>query len=331
MTSRQYLDNAVELFNQKRYSSSSEQLELFIASIDSPISKREFKMIDKINTYATYYDWANHLFLKCFYEDVIYYYKDLYKHHPLEELKKRLIISKSRTIRPKSFKGKFGYVNKKGVVVIPPRWNKAEEFYQGIAYVTLNNFVGLINRDGNEIVSPKYDHVWCGEYEGVPKSIFPVQMNGKWGFISSPDKLLVPFIYEEATAFENDLAIVKRNGKYGIVNQNFEEIIPTMYDELLFPSEGFVSVQKDGKYGVVNLNNELVVDFIYDRISRFHEGYASAGNEWKSGFIDTEGNLVIDLKFDYANSFQNGISFVMDGDHGYYINKLNQTIFESIR
>jgi hypothetical protein len=97
-------------------------------------------------------------------------------------------------LKPKSINGKYGYINKHGKIVIGPKWDRAEEFYEGMAFVTIDKLVGLIDRDGNEIVSPKYNHALYGEYTGQAKALYPVQFDNKWGYVSSPDKITIPFI-----------------------------------------------------------------------------------------------------------------------------------------
>lgn len=60
---------------------------------------------------------------------------------------------------PVSSKGKWGYINKKGIEVIPLKYNECKEFSEGLAAVKLNNKWGFINKE-NEIVIPIiYDRV----------------------------------------------------------------------------------------------------------------------------------------------------------------------------
>ncbi len=56
--------------------------------------------------------------------------------------------------------GKFGYINKKGKVVIPAIYEYAYPFVNGMAYVELNGKSGFINKKGKEIIPIKYSQFW---------------------------------------------------------------------------------------------------------------------------------------------------------------------------
>jgi hypothetical protein len=48
--------------------------------------------------------------------------------------------------------GRYGYIDKRGEMVIAPRFDLAGEFSQGLAEVALGDKVGVIDRDGNLVV-----------------------------------------------------------------------------------------------------------------------------------------------------------------------------------
>ena len=53
--------------------------------------------------------------------------------------------------------GKFGFINKKGQVVIEPIYDDVENFNDGIAKVKLYNLYGFINKKGQIIIEIKYN------------------------------------------------------------------------------------------------------------------------------------------------------------------------------
>lgn len=61
---------------------------------------------------------------------------------------------------------KYGYINKKGKVVIPAIYEYAYPFVNGMAYVELNGKSGFINKKGKEIIPVKYNQLWL-ESEGM--------------------------------------------------------------------------------------------------------------------------------------------------------------------
>ena len=77
-----------------------------------------------------------------------------------------------------------------------------------MAKISLNHKMGFIDKTGKEIVPPKYDD--AGVFiEGLAK----VKLNGKWGLIDKTGKEIVPPKYDDAGVFIEGLAQVELNGK----------------------------------------------------------------------------------------------------------------------
>lgn len=56
--------------------------------------------------------------------------------------------------------GKYGFINKKGKIIIPAIYDKSFPFLNGLAYVELGGKVGYINKKGVEIIPIKYKQLW---------------------------------------------------------------------------------------------------------------------------------------------------------------------------
>jgi hypothetical protein len=78
--------------------------------------------------------------------------------------------------------GKFGYIDKKGKVVINPKFDSAQEFKNGKTIVELDNKHFFINKKG-ERISPLYDEL-SFEADGLVKYGVGDYFNRKYGFIS---------------------------------------------------------------------------------------------------------------------------------------------------
>ena len=57
------------------------------------------------------------------------------------------------------YTGNYSFINKKGKVVIKPKYDDVGDFSEGLAIVEKSNKWGFINKKGKEIVKPKYDKV----------------------------------------------------------------------------------------------------------------------------------------------------------------------------
>jgi len=72
--------------------------------------------------------------------------------------------------------------------------------------------------------------------------VFTVKYGNIFGYIDENLQAITKPIYEEATKFDNGIAVVKQDSKYYIVNQNFEAVKEIDADYLwLPPQNGFIA------------------------------------------------------------------------------------------
>lgn len=55
--------------------------------------------------------------------------------------------------------GKWGFIDRKGNVVITPQFDSTDKFSGGIACVSLNGKQGLINKTGKFVIPAEYDMI----------------------------------------------------------------------------------------------------------------------------------------------------------------------------
>jgi hypothetical protein len=64
-------------------------------------------------------------------------------------------------------------------------------------------------------------------------STIPFKDNGKWGYKDNNSKIIIVPKYDEASQFQNNLAVVKLNGKNGLINKRDSIIISFgRYDDI---------------------------------------------------------------------------------------------------
>jgi hypothetical protein len=74
--------------------------------------------------------------------------------------------------------GKLGYINSAGKVIIRPQYNKADEFYEGLARVQTGGKWGYIDATGKVVITPRFD---CADNfsEGLARVI----VGKKYGYV----------------------------------------------------------------------------------------------------------------------------------------------------
>lgn len=131
---------------------------------------------------------------------------------------------------PAMMGGKWGYVNKKGIFVIPAKYDDAGPFSEGFAFVAMNKRVGIINTKGKMIGVPTYDYYVkrtsnafniFADTDNMRKYRFsggvsPVCMNGLWGVVNTRGAYVVKPSCVAMNLYSDGLALFKDNtGKRG--------------------------------------------------------------------------------------------------------------------
>lgn len=112
--------------------------------------------------------------------------------------------------------------NKKGKCVLSSRkYDDIDYFNYGLAAVEdRKGNCGYIDTTGKLIVPLRYDYA-----EEFSCGLGMVELNNKCGYIDIYGKLLIPLKYDKAHKFENDLAEVERNGKKFFIDKRGREYI----------------------------------------------------------------------------------------------------------
>lgn len=123
----------------------------------------------------------------------------------------------------------------------------------------------------------------------------------------------------ERTTEEVYLYPVKVNGLYGYVDTLGRMVIEPAYQEAGHFGNGLAPVSQDGlKFGYIDYTGYLVLPFGFDMAGEFHEGLATATTDLNNfGYIDTLGQWRIQPQFERAEEFIGGRAFVLfDGRFG---------------
>lgn len=266
--------------------------------------------------------------------------------------------------------GKYGYINKKGELVIPFIYQYADKFINNQARVMplgTDEYI-YIDTKGNKKASPS----------GLFLDSKYVDGKNLWGFVDPQGRTVVRHKFEEAKDFSEGLARVKLNGLYFFIN-NLEGVRTEHYsDAAEYVSDGFIRYKPRAssingyspKWGFLSRSsNYSSIPPKYSEAGDFSEGLAYVG-EYSSlwfGFIDKNdnkvfetkytvspgalfkdglipvsdssrkyaymnrsGKLITPFKFDYAENFSEGLAVVSIGDKWGYIDKQGNTTFNSL-
>lgn len=117
-------------------------------------------------------------------------------------------------------KGKWGYRDRKGNVVIQPEYDDAFEFCEGLACVEKDGKLGYIDKEGKLVVDFRYDAATSFE-DGLAS----VTIGEKSGYIDKEGNEATPLRFDVATPFEDGRAIVREDGRWGVLDRKTLEVL----------------------------------------------------------------------------------------------------------
>jgi len=156
-----------------------------------------------------------------------------------------------------------------------------------------------------------------------------------------PLALLLLALADSSIAQEPDLFPVDKNGKTGYIDHNGKLIIPFKFDEARGFSEGLAPVRIGEDWGYIDASGKIVVKPRFFQASAFSEGFAAVGVYFprkksidsKVGYynyIDRNGNLLSNEHLAVAFDFSEGLADVMNDDDNrhFFIDKTGRHVFE---
>jgi hypothetical protein len=201
-------------------------------------------------------------------------------------------------LRPMQKGHLWGYVSPAGTFVVPPQFDSAGEFSEGLASVELRHRFGYINEDGEIVIKAKY------------YAARPFKEGRAWVITKKPFTIL-------GGTGEYGAAL---NGKVTFIDREGREIVPAFTAEFAADfSEGRAVVRPgeivggcSGKVGFIDQEGKWIRKPEFDDARDFREGLAAVnlgakchmGGKW--GFIGRDGRELIPLRYSYARGFING-------------------------
>lgn len=232
-------------------------------------------------------------------------------------------------------------------VSFPAGFQAMTGFYDGSAFVSKGDEIGLIDSDGNYKKLGNYSFTTTlsagMSFLPMPYLILldgslsesselginiltkdgtlytlPTDMGvgaGSAYAAASSIPVPVPGIFELLQTL--DLPCMK-DGKYGLIDPHGKPLIPFEYDAIGDTvSEDLIAVAKADaggvlEWGYADRSGEVVIPLSYADAGPFSEGFAAVMAGDKYGYIDKTGELKIPAQYDEAGGFSNGCAYVAE-------------------
>ncbi len=238
--------------------------------------------------------------------------------------------------------GKYGYMDRRGNIVIHPRFDRAENFSDGLAAVCENanyfEMYGCINTKGELVLPFQYTFpinfndgfAWAGtltdqgEYN-FHAPAFYIDKSGNKAFEDG---------YEYGGFFEDGIASVS-HGQFGefayYIDKTGKVLSETFYRATSF-SNGYALVQdyETRLWGVIDRRFKLVIDykydFMYNHDFKCQEGLIAVLKNKKYGMIDLTDKVVIGFQYDYLGNMSEGLVAAKKNDKWGFIDAKNTVV-----
>ncbi|GGE02101.1 hypothetical protein GCM10011312_26820 [Planktosalinus lacus] len=191
--------------------------------------------------------------------------------------------------------GKWGYIDKTGILQTDTIYDYVYDFDKKQAKVEIGNERFIINKKGQIIDTLKTDYT-------KTKRKFRLIGNsdqGTLGRVNRNGDVIMEGIYTSFGYVQKDIFWYNKQGKYGLADTTGTILIKPIYEYLTyFSNNGLALTKKDNKFGYINENGIVIINFKFDEARGFKNGLAGVKINGKWGFIDKKGQFVIEPKFD---------------------------------
>lgn len=244
----------------------------------------------------------------------------------------------SHGLEPAGELGHVGYIDDRGILRIPNKFNSADRFgLNGYATVMVEDDTGpgwkraLIDTKGNFVIQPTDD--WF--FSLAKNGLYVVSSNGisDFGYTDREGSIRIPEHFDKAETFsDNGLASVNLKGKWGFINGDGTFVIPPRYDDASSFDRGdapatLARVVLNGREIFIDRHGQAVVALPpgVETWGQFSHGLVAArdvATKHKWGYVDKHGKLVVGLKFDPEGAFSgSGTAEVYSNGKWGYINR----------
>ena len=189
-----------------------------------------------------------------------------------------------------------------------------------------NGKFGVINNEGEIVISPQYDEMIIIPNNSKPVFICTYDVDDVLGTFKTKaineknEEILTGYDIIEAVDnydskqniwYEDNILKVGKNGKYGLIDFSGQPILECDYDDItaLKGTKTNLLVKKAGNIGLVNEKGQSIIKTQYKNICTLKEGYkneyiiVNENNQY--GLISTSGTVLIEPKYEdlkYLNS-----------------------------
>ncbi len=216
---------------------------------------------------------------------------------------------------------KWGFLNEDGQLAVEDKYDDLREFNEGLSAISVNGIWGYVDKSGNEVIPPRFRMVKTYS-EGIAVT---QDLNGKFHLLSGSGAVIADsLVYDDISKFQEGKSVVNRGYLFGYLDKNGNMAIEPTYEAARSFSDGLAMVQQNSKFGFIDHNNAVVVPIRYDKIWYPEQGMIRFKKDGKFGFIGLKSKKEVFKGFASATDFQDDFAVVNDGNNFLLIDKVGK-------
>ena len=191
---------------------------------------------------------------------------------------------------------RYGFIDRKGVMVIKAKYVYANDFHEDLALAAISVKgglkIGFIDKQGRWKIKPRF-----GSATDFSEGYACVADEGTLS------------LFEGNLLYQPDGTV----GKAYYIDKNGKRAFQGHFDSCGALSEGLAPVEINDKWQFIDRTGKVAITTNFPSssdIATFSEGLAAVNSAGGAKFIDKNGKVVIETPFDWADKFVNGIARV---------------------
>lgn len=157
---------------------------------------------------------------------------------------------------PVKQENRWGLINAEGQMMVSPRYDAIGSFERfGYATMQRNGGVGLLDQQGSEIVPPQFEDI-----KVLDSTLFAVHDGEAWRVIDREQQIVLQRGYEQVKVWEGPFLAFAKNGRWGVVQRDGTNILPARYDQVDYaPQDSCFYLVNQDQVGLADLRGHIIL------------------------------------------------------------------------
>lgn len=184
---------------------------------------------------------------------------------------------------------KWGLINSEGQIVLDPVYDAIDEFKAyGYAVMQRQGGVGLLNRQGVEIIPPQFEDV-----KVLDSTLMAVMDRGEWMVIDIQGATILQKGYEQVKVWDSTYLVFQKNGNWGVMRKDGELLLEAAYEDIFYEKDLFFTTERAGLIGLISLQGEPILKNMAEEVQVYNDSLIFYRKKDKWGAVTFAGREVI--------------------------------------